>query len=90
MDDLLILLSHTSMTQFIRSLAQRSQVLHENHVLTILLRTEPRTAISILISSNFLQMAALEEVTLKYVHDNINEIIKGAVVLWALRKQVIG
>ncbi|KNC97460.1 uncharacterized protein SPPG_07378 [Spizellomyces punctatus DAOM BR117] len=37
---------------------------------------EARTAISILISSNFLQMSALEDQCLKYVHDHINEILK--------------
>ncbi|KAJ3414266.1 hypothetical protein HDV05_006795 [Chytridiales sp. JEL 0842] len=37
---------------------------------------EPRTAISILISSNFLQMSGLEDVCLKYVHDHVNEIVK--------------
>ncbi|KAJ1558511.1 hypothetical protein HK096_011117, partial [Nowakowskiella sp. JEL0078] len=38
---------------------------------------EPRTATSILISSNFLQMAALEEICLNYIFKNINEIVKG-------------
>jgi hypothetical protein len=37
---------------------------------------EPRTAISILISSHFLQMATLEDICLMYVHDHINEIVK--------------
>ncbi|RKO94303.1 hypothetical protein BDK51DRAFT_29494 [Blyttiomyces helicus] len=38
---------------------------------------EPRTAISILISSNFLQMASLENTCLKYIHDMINDVVRG-------------
>ncbi|KAI9101965.1 hypothetical protein DFS34DRAFT_612197 [Phlyctochytrium arcticum] len=37
---------------------------------------EPRTAISILISSSFLQMAALEDLCLKFVHDHMNNVLK--------------
>ncbi|ORY48990.1 hypothetical protein BCR33DRAFT_847674 [Rhizoclosmatium globosum] len=37
---------------------------------------EPRSVVSILISSNFLQMASLQDICLEYIHDHINEIIK--------------
>ncbi|KAI9339603.1 hypothetical protein BDR26DRAFT_934730 [Obelidium mucronatum] len=37
---------------------------------------EPRSVVSILISSNFLQMATLQDICLEYIRDHINEIIK--------------
>ncbi|KAI8898785.1 hypothetical protein BC833DRAFT_588367 [Globomyces pollinis-pini] len=40
------------------------------------IQLSPQTAISILISSNFLQMQELEKICLKYMHDNINEIVQ--------------
>ena len=40
-------------------------------------RVEPRIALSILISSSFLQMAHLEDLCLRYIHDNLDEVLKG-------------
>lgn len=37
---------------------------------------EPRTVISILISSNFLQMPSLETHCLSFVHKHINEVVQ--------------
>lgn len=37
---------------------------------------EPKTTVSILISSNFLQMKSLEDLCLRYMYKNIDEIIK--------------
>ncbi|KAI9209044.1 uncharacterized protein BJ171DRAFT_174555 [Polychytrium aggregatum] len=47
---------------------------------------EPRTAISILISSNFLQMLPLEDICLKYLHDHINEIVKVPIDMSCINK----
>jgi hypothetical protein len=40
------------------------------------IRLEPLNAVSILISSHFLQMAELEQICLKYIKDNIDAVIK--------------
>ncbi|KAJ3324381.1 hypothetical protein HDU76_013411 [Blyttiomyces sp. JEL0837] len=50
---------------------------------------EPRTAISILISSNFLQMQGLEDVCLEYVHDHINEIVKVPIDMSCVNKSLL-
>ncbi|KAJ3131652.1 hypothetical protein HK101_004690, partial [Irineochytrium annulatum] len=47
---------------------------------------EPRTAISILISSNFLQMGALEDICLGFVKDNMNEIVKVPIDMSCINK----
>ncbi|KAJ3186308.1 hypothetical protein HDU85_007748 [Gaertneriomyces sp. JEL0708] len=39
-------------------------------------KLEPRTVISILVSSNFLQMARLEELCLKYLHNHFQEVVQ--------------
>ncbi|KAI9004178.1 hypothetical protein BC832DRAFT_615246 [Gaertneriomyces semiglobifer] len=39
-------------------------------------KLEPRTVISILVSSNFLQMARLEEISLKYLHNHFQEVVQ--------------
>ncbi|KAJ3208540.1 hypothetical protein HDU67_006686 [Dinochytrium kinnereticum] len=50
---------------------------------------EPRMAVSILISSNFLQMQGLESICLAYVHDNINEIVKVPIDMSCINKPLL-
>ncbi|KAJ3118450.1 hypothetical protein HDU96_001617 [Phlyctochytrium bullatum] len=50
---------------------------------------EPRIAVSILISSNFLQMNGLEKVCLQYIHDNINEIVKVPIDMSCINKTLL-
>jgi hypothetical protein len=38
---------------------------------------EPRTVISILISSHFLKMSSLETHCLSFIHKNINQVVQG-------------
>ncbi|KAJ3290821.1 hypothetical protein HK104_006501 [Borealophlyctis nickersoniae] len=50
---------------------------------------EPRTAISILISSHFLQMSALEDACLKYVHDHLSEVVKVPIDMTCIQQNLI-
>ncbi|KAI8840154.1 hypothetical protein BJ741DRAFT_598090 [Chytriomyces cf. hyalinus JEL632] len=50
---------------------------------------EPRSVVSILISSNFLQMDSLQDVCLQYIHDRINEIIRVPIDLNCISKPLL-
>ncbi|KAI8617087.1 hypothetical protein BC830DRAFT_1115259 [Chytriomyces sp. MP71] len=50
---------------------------------------EPRSVVSILISSNFLQMGALQDICLDYIHDHINDIIKVPIDLNCISKPLL-
>ncbi|XP_069984138.1 SANT and BTB domain regulator of class switch recombination isoform X1 [Penaeus vannamei] len=58
----------------------------EDHVPPTL---EPKTAVSILISADFLKMAPLVEEVLQYVHDNINLILEAQVNLSCLSDAIL-
>ncbi|KAK3865043.1 hypothetical protein Pcinc_029301, partial [Petrolisthes cinctipes] len=58
----------------------------EDHVAPVL---EPKTAVSILISADFLKMSPLVEEVLQYVHDNINLILEAQVNLNCLSDSVL-
>ncbi|XP_063604759.1 SANT and BTB domain regulator of class switch recombination-like [Penaeus indicus] len=58
----------------------------EDHVSPTL---EPKTAVSILISADFLKMAPLVEEVLQYVHDNINLILEAQVNLSCLSDAIL-
>ncbi|XP_063878108.1 SANT and BTB domain regulator of class switch recombination-like [Scylla paramamosain] len=58
----------------------------EDHVAPVL---EPKTAVSILISAEFLKMTPLVEEVLQYVHDNINLILEAQVNLTCLSDAVL-
>ncbi|KAI9356977.1 hypothetical protein DFJ73DRAFT_821670 [Zopfochytrium polystomum] len=50
---------------------------------------EPRTAVSVLISSNFLQMEPLENICLTYIHDHLDEVVKVPIDLACISKGLI-
>ncbi|KAI8920551.1 hypothetical protein BC831DRAFT_92117 [Entophlyctis helioformis] len=50
---------------------------------------EPRSAVSILISSSFLQMAGLELQCIEYIHDHMNEIILVPINLKCINRDLI-
>ncbi|KAJ3405426.1 hypothetical protein HDU80_001348 [Chytriomyces hyalinus] len=50
---------------------------------------EPKSVVSILISSNFLQMDSLQDVCLQYIHDRINEIIRVPIDLNCISKPLL-
>ncbi|KAI8839950.1 hypothetical protein BC829DRAFT_403536 [Chytridium lagenaria] len=50
---------------------------------------EPRISVSILISSNFLQMHSLETFCLNYVHDNINDVVKVPIDMSCISKSLL-
>lgn len=58
----------------------------EDHIAPVL---EPKTAVSILISADFLKMAPLVEEVVKYVHDNINLILEAQVNLNCLSDAIL-
>ncbi|TPX60743.1 hypothetical protein PhCBS80983_g01577 [Powellomyces hirtus] len=50
---------------------------------------EPRIALSILISSNFLQMAALEDLCIRYIYENMNEVLKVPIDMGCLSQTLV-
>ncbi|KAJ3160212.1 hypothetical protein HDU86_001048 [Geranomyces michiganensis] len=50
---------------------------------------EPRIALSILISSNFLQMTALEDLCIRYIHENLDDVLKIPVDMGCLSEPLI-
>lgn len=50
---------------------------------------EPKTAVSILISAEFLKMTPLVEEVLQYVHDNVNLILEAQVNLTCLSDAIL-
>lgn len=59
------------------------------NVNNMLYHAEPKTAVSILISADFLKMAPLVEEVLQYVHDNINLILEAQVNLSCLSDAIL-
>ncbi|KAI8823522.1 uncharacterized protein EV422DRAFT_565465 [Fimicolochytrium jonesii] len=50
---------------------------------------EPRLALSILVSSNFLQMAALEDQCLSYIHQTIDDVLKVSTDMTCLNQPLV-
>ncbi|KAJ3167084.1 hypothetical protein HDU88_002421 [Geranomyces variabilis] len=50
---------------------------------------EPRIALSILISSNFLRMTALEDLCIRYIHENLDDVLKIPIDMGCLGEPLI-
>lgn len=46
-------------------------------------------AVSILISSSFLQMAALEDLSLKYLHSHLNDVLQVPIDLGCINERLV-